>query len=623
MDTRYRAPRVGTLAWEGGGRSGKETRAGGREHGAGIGPAAVEWREATRRAVELVLSAVGLVLASPLLAAIAVAIKIDSPGPVFYRQIRVGRDRRNGGGDDEGGGSRRTGDLGGRPFVIYKFRTMHVGAERGQGPVWATEEDDRTTRVGRFLRRYSLDELPQLWNVLKGDMSLVGPRPERPSFVTELRNYIPEYRLRQKVRPGMTGWAQVHQGSDSSVEDVRRKVRYDLEYLENRSLSMDLSIMLRTPLIMMSDGFGDGGSPDDPAGTSDPGTGRRAERADTQRHHDEKGEGEMNAEASEVESAVQRVRANSSDRTLVLLASSRKWLRMALGEVLSPEGFRLVSANDPDDLRRRAEEESPAVVIVDEELPGLDVEAAARELVEGPLGRGTPLLLYTSSSVAGGGMHARALNAGFWSLLREPVRAAPVIAELRRLLAIADRIRGGASTQVESTSSRESSVGFLTLDELGRVLPAIGALAERQETTVSLLLLGPTSEADDPEDASATASICGPNLRRADLCALIDGAEVAVVAYDTGSEGARALFERLDQLAAERPDLEEKGGLSAGIVELKPSRDLERALSRAGRGAREELGLDEIVEIFHLSDARSALQDARESGGGVRVIEVA
>lgn len=199
-----------------------------------------------------VVATAALVLLSPVMLLIALAIKVDSPGPVIFRQLRVGRDRR---GEEsretDGDDGHRSEDLGGRPFFIYKFRTMEVNAEEETGPVWASSDDDRCTRVGRFLRRYRLDELPQLWNVLRGEMSVVGPRPERPSYVKVLRREIDEYPDRQKVRPGITGWAQIHQEADRSVDDVRQKVDYDIEYLQRRSLKMDLQIMLRTPIVML------------------------------------------------------------------------------------------------------------------------------------------------------------------------------------------------------------------------------------------------------------------------------------------------------------------------------------------------------------------------------------
>lgn len=214
-------------------------------------------RELALRALNVLVASVALVMLAPVFAAIAVAIKLDSPGPVLYRQLRVGLDRRDQGFDRSGG--RRTADLGGRPFLIYKFRTMHVDAEVDSGPVWARPDDDRTTRVGRFLRKYRLDELPQLWNVIKGDMSVVGPRPERPMHVIQLRNAIRDYPLRQQVRPGITGWAQINQSYDRSLDDVRRKVDFDLEYIRQRTVGRELKIMLQTPLVMLGDPFRNGG----------------------------------------------------------------------------------------------------------------------------------------------------------------------------------------------------------------------------------------------------------------------------------------------------------------------------------------------------------------------------
>lgn len=201
------------------------------------------------RACDVVVSSLALVALSPFLLLIALAIKLDSPGSVFYRQLRIGVDRRETGSSDDD--ERRTRDMGGRPFVLYKFRTMRTDAESETGPVWSGEDDDRVTRVGRFLRRHRLDEIPQLWNVLKGDMAIVGPRPERPSIVHRLRGDIDEYISRQRVPPGITGWAQINQASDQSVDDVRSKLRYDLEYVEQRSLPFDLRIMARTFPVMV------------------------------------------------------------------------------------------------------------------------------------------------------------------------------------------------------------------------------------------------------------------------------------------------------------------------------------------------------------------------------------
>lgn len=578
------------------------------------------WSTVLQRAFDLVLASAGLVLGAPVLALLALAVKLDSPGPILYRQIRIGRDRRNGPNGESDDDSRRTGDLGGRPFVIYKFRTMHEDAERGKGPTWAAEKDDRTTRVGGFLRKYRLDELPQLWNVLKGDMSIVGPRPERPQFVNELRDRIPGYQNRQRVRPGITGWAQVNQKADQSVDDVRRKVRYDLEYLQNRSLLLDLSIILQTPVTLLSE-WTKGG--DSEAGNVE-GADRRSGDRGAKRH----GGDDMTDDGPETESSSDRSEEDSSEGTPVLLATSRRWLTAALEEVLTPEGFALVQASDAGGLIRKAEVSSPALVVVDEELPGMDVGEMAERLVAGPIGEDIPLLLYTSSAVAGADRHARALDAGFWDLLKEPVRAASVIAKFRRLISLSDRV--GTATSRREAAGAESvgrdgpSIGFLDLDELAHVLPSIGALAEREESSVSLVRLGPTAGADDAEKRAATASLCGPNVRRADLCAWGDGSEVVIVAYDTAAEGARALFERLDRLIAERSGSRGEESLSAGIVELKPGRSLARAVRQVGsRGEDGTVDVERVVELFHLTDAKGALADARRAGGGARVIGVA
>jgi len=146
---------------------------------------------------------------------------------------------------------RRAADAGGIVFTIYKFRTMRNDAEHRSGAVWATSNDPRVTSIGRVLRQYRIDELPQLFNVIRGDMNIVGPRPERPTIFADLRSQIAEYQHRQRARPGITGWAQVNKAYDESIEDVRTKVRYDLEYLERQSMAEDLRIMLRTVPVML------------------------------------------------------------------------------------------------------------------------------------------------------------------------------------------------------------------------------------------------------------------------------------------------------------------------------------------------------------------------------------
>ncbi len=201
------------------------------------------------RSLNIVLAAGALIILAPLILIVALFVRLDSPGPIFYRQQRVGLDRRTP-GDRGPRGGRRMSDIGGQPFLITKFRSMRVDAEAVSGPVWAQANDPRVTRVGRFLRRTRLDELPQFWNVLKGEMSIVGPRPERPAFVQQLREEIGHYPLRHQVPPGITGWAQVNRRADQTVDDVRIKVDYDLEYLQRRSLWFDIWIMLKTLPVM-------------------------------------------------------------------------------------------------------------------------------------------------------------------------------------------------------------------------------------------------------------------------------------------------------------------------------------------------------------------------------------
>lgn len=206
-----------------------------------------------RRLLNVCVAGLGIVLAAPIMAVVAVLVKLTSPGPVIYTQTRVGLDQRaHGPGADN---RRRVADLGGKPFRIYKFRTMRVNAESGTGAVWATPSDPRLTPVGGFLRKYRLDEIPQLFNVLKGDMNIVGPRPERPQLFASLKDSIDQYQLRQRAKPGITGLAQVSQQYDACLDDVRRKVRYDLEYLRRRSLAQDIWIMCKTvPVVLFRRG---------------------------------------------------------------------------------------------------------------------------------------------------------------------------------------------------------------------------------------------------------------------------------------------------------------------------------------------------------------------------------
>jgi exopolysaccharide biosynthesis polyprenyl glycosylphosphotransferase len=174
----------------------------------------------------MLAAAVGLVLLLPIMLVVGLAVRLSSPGPALYSQRRVGKD--------------------GKLFTIYKFRSMRQDAEALTGAVWSTENDPRVTTVGRFIRRTRLDELPQLWNVLIGDMSLVGPRPERPEFVSSLTEQIPFYGQRHVVRPGVTGWAQIRHRYGSSVDDAMQKFQYELFYIKHMSPSFDLFIILET-----------------------------------------------------------------------------------------------------------------------------------------------------------------------------------------------------------------------------------------------------------------------------------------------------------------------------------------------------------------------------------------
>jgi lipopolysaccharide/colanic/teichoic acid biosynthesis glycosyltransferase len=210
-------------------------------------------QELLSRAVNVLLALVALILLFPLLLVLALVVWLTSPGPILYTQVRVGLDRRI--PIDPNQNHRRQRDIGGLPFTMYKFRTMRVDAENGSGAVWAQQRDPRVTSIGRLLRQYRLDELPQLINVLKGEMNIVGPRPERPTIFAELREHIAEYPLRQRAKPGITGLAQINHHYDRSLEDVRTKVHYDLEYIRRQSVTEDFRIMLKTvPVILLRRG---------------------------------------------------------------------------------------------------------------------------------------------------------------------------------------------------------------------------------------------------------------------------------------------------------------------------------------------------------------------------------
>jgi len=184
------------------------------------------WADLLKRAIDWVLALLGLLVALPVMIVTAIAVRLGSSGPVLFSQERAGRD--------------------GRPFTLLKFRSMYADAEVRTGPVWATHDDPRITRVGRWIRKTRVDELPQLLNVLAGDMSLVGPRPERPHFVEELSAEIPYFRQRQFVKPGLTGWAQINYPYGNTIEDALQKLQYDLFYIKYQSLLFDLSILFNT-----------------------------------------------------------------------------------------------------------------------------------------------------------------------------------------------------------------------------------------------------------------------------------------------------------------------------------------------------------------------------------------
>jgi len=182
-------------------------------------------QQIARRLVSTITAAIGLLLFLPLFPFVVLMVRLSSPGPIFFRQTRVG--------------------MGGRPFTVYKFRTMRTDAE-ASGAKWAQLNDPRATKTGNFMRKVRLDEVPQLWNVLTGDMGFVGPRPERPEFVPELAEKIPYFELRHMIRPGLTGWAQVRYGYGATIEQAREKLEYDLYYIKHMSLGLDLLIMFET-----------------------------------------------------------------------------------------------------------------------------------------------------------------------------------------------------------------------------------------------------------------------------------------------------------------------------------------------------------------------------------------
>jgi lipopolysaccharide/colanic/teichoic acid biosynthesis glycosyltransferase len=207
-----------------------------------------ERSEGVSRALNVMIAAVALVVLLPVILLVALAVRLTSAGPILYSQVRVGVDRRF---RLKSSYDRRGYDHGGRLFKMYKFRTMRVDAEADGKAVWAQKSDPRTTSVGKLLRKTRLDELPQLYNVIRGDMNIVGPRPERPTIFARLREDIPEYHQRQRVKPGITGWAQINQSYDACLDDVRNKVRYDLEYVRRQGVLEDIRIMSMTLPVMI------------------------------------------------------------------------------------------------------------------------------------------------------------------------------------------------------------------------------------------------------------------------------------------------------------------------------------------------------------------------------------
>jgi exopolysaccharide biosynthesis polyprenyl glycosylphosphotransferase len=193
-------------------------------------------RRHIKRAFDVIISAMGLLFSIPFLLIVPVLIKMDSRGPVFFKQRRVGE--------------------GEKEFTLYKYRTMVDGAEKDSGPVWSSDGDNRITILGRFLRKSRLDEIPQLYNVMRGDMSFIGPRPERPFFVESLKKQIPYYSERHCLKPGISGWAQVRYEYGDAIDDAFEKLKFDLYYIKHQSISLDILILINTMKVIM---FGRGG----------------------------------------------------------------------------------------------------------------------------------------------------------------------------------------------------------------------------------------------------------------------------------------------------------------------------------------------------------------------------
>lgn len=587
------------------------------------------WREsslkaAARRTVDIAVAATVLLLLSPLLLIIAVVVKLDSPGPIIYRQVRIGRDERGESSDRAGG--RRTADLGGRPFLIYKFRTMHQAAEKETGPTWASKTHDRrTTGVGQFLRNYALDEIPQFWNVLKGDMSLVGPRPERPRFVNRLRERVPGYELRQTVRPGITGWAQIHQGNDQSVHDVHRKVHYDLEYIEKRSLWLDLKILFRTPLAVVNRAAGNG-VPEGGGKRTESGSGKLEVEEDAAKNADGDGGPSSMIEEEDVPPGQGEESNDRGDETdLMLVASAENWFVAAIRAVANPVGIKVVRAQDVDETIRRSGEESPDVVLLDERLPGGDLSKLCATLSRSVLSPDVPIVVYSPRLFAYSETHARALDEGAWAVIREPLRAGSFLALIRRLVSLGRRLEPGLAAGA-SGGLVDPETGLLSGAGLMRVVPSLGALAQRNDAPLSCVVVGPTDPGSGEERERrrvATAELCSPNVRNADVCGWMDGDSgvVVIVAYDTPADGAEKMARRLNRLAAGSDTVPDGGdSLSVGIVELKPGQELADSLKLDRvRAEQAEFSTEEFVEQYRLTAARSALDRARAAGGGIEI----
>lgn len=317
-------------------------------------------------------------------------------------------------------------------------------------------------------------------------------------------------------------------------------------------------------------------------------------------------------------------RNGGSEPRCLLVASKRSWLVSSLESIVERAGLDLRQARTGEEVLRRSSRDDVAMVLVDHEL-GADADVAVdlcRDLVEGPLDPAVPLIFYTSSTFADTDLHTRALNAGAWTILREPLETDPLLALVRRLRTVS----GLVTVSQAHDGLVDPETGLLTLTGLRRVLPSLGALAVRNQAPVTFVAVGPTSgDSTNGDLRTRTAEVCSGNVRGADVCAWMSGDDLVIVAYDTPAGGARQLVKRLNEATEALDDDSTTGSLSAGIVELRPREGLEEAVqaTRPGRFGEDEVPATEFEDLFTLSVAREALEQARRAGGGVQVASVA